>query len=98
MVAPGAEARQFSMPAMPQMPGIAAPQMPAMQAPQMPGMAPAQMPPMSMPQMSLPQAPPPPKPQVPASGGKASYLPLIIIFNVLFIAAVVVVLYFAFKH
>lgn len=53
---------------------------------------------MSMPQMPAPQAPPLPKSQIPASGGKTSYLPLIIIFNTLVIVAVLTVLYFAFKH
>ena len=91
-VSPNVGAGRFSMPAIPQMP--APPQIPGMQTPQMPAMGMPQMPAMSMPQM--PQSPP--KAQVPASGGKMPYLPLIIIFNVLFIAAVIIVLYFAFKH
>lgn len=95
--APSAEPRHFGMPSTSQVPGMAPPQMPPMQASQMPGMPSPQMPAFSMPQIQPPQIPPVPKPQGP-SGGKMSYLPLIIIFNVLFIVAVLVVLYFAFKH
>ena len=101
----------FAMPQMPamqlpQMPAVPGRQMPGMGAPKIPGMAMPQMTPMSMspisglsmPQMASPQVPPMPKAELPASGAKIPYLPLIIIFNILLIAAVLIVLYFAFKH
>jgi hypothetical protein len=89
----------------PQVPGMQMPQIPVMQTPAMPGVAAPQLSPMGMPQMpapSMPQIPQAPAPMPKADGsapaGKVSYLPLIIIFNVLFIVAVLIVLYFAFKH
>lgn len=81
-------------------PAMPTPAMPSAQVPAVPYVAPPQVP-YSVPQPALP-APPavavqPPQPP-PAPKEKVSYWPLIIVLNVLFIIAVLLILYFALKH
>jgi hypothetical protein len=93
--ASGSGAGQFKLPSM------QAPQMPA--APQIPHAPP--MPHASMPHAQMPQAPPIPPmaaPKLPAAAPSApkspvSYLPLIIVMNVVLLLAIALVLYFALK-
>ena len=51
-----------------------------------------------MPQPAMPTPPPVPAPSSTTPKGRGSYLPLIIVLNVLFVLAVLLILYFALKH
>ena len=96
-----ASAPQFSAPLPPlQMPVMTPPSpqmhsapMPQMQAPPMPQMQAPHIP--QMPAPAMPPAPTPPAQLGPAGAPRVSYLPLIIAMNVLLLAAVALVLYFA---
>ena len=78
----------------PAMPSYQAPQPPAYQAPAAPGVTPPAIPSFTPPAVAAPQLAPAPQP----SAAPKSYWPLIIVLNVLFILAVLLILYFALKH
>jgi hypothetical protein len=76
-------------------PFITPPAVPSFQAPPAPGVAPPAMPAVAPPAIAMP--PVSTSAGQPSAGSK-SYWPLIIVLNVLFILAVLLILYFALKH
>ena len=98
----GSGAGMFAAPAMPvaAMPSLATPRMPAAASPVMPRLPPLPMvapPPMPMPRMTAPAAPKAPKSAAPAPP-PVSMWPLILTLTVLFFLAVILVLFFVFRH
>jgi len=78
---------KVAAPAMPKIPGMAPPKMPAAKMP----------PPPPMPKVAAPKAPKLPKVDAPAPP-PVSMMPLVITLAVLFLLAVLLVLYFVLKH